>query len=356
MRKLGRWFGFLVSIGIVALLLHKVGNLHAVFVALTHVDYRWVVVGALLYLASFIPRALRWQRLLRGVGHVRLRPLGESLAIGFMANNALPLRLGELVRAYIIGRKERVPATAAFATIVVERVCDGFTLVCALAVVSLYYPFPGWIKRLGMLVAFFFCCVLLVLALFVYQRPLTERFFRTLVRFLPSRFGKRLQRLREEVDQGLHLLRSPGDALIVVFLSLIVWTLELLVYTRVLAAFAQQITAQLGHAVPIHDILLLLIVINFGIMIPSAPGYIGPFQAAAIAVLAGIAGLSQPVAFSISWVLWATLVLPIVVIGFALLSVEQISLGKLTLQVQDETAGTADALPSSTKPQPPPAH
>ena len=355
MRKLGRWLGFLVSVGLIVLLLHKVGNLHAVFTALTHVDYRWVVIGALLYLVSFVPRALRWQRLLRGVGHVRLRSLGESLAVGFMANNALPLRLGELVRAYIIGRKERVPATAAFATIVVERVCDGFTLVCALAVVSLYYPFPSWIKRLGVLVALFFCCVLLVLALLVYQRKLTERLFRAIVRMLPAQVGERLQRLREEIDQGLHLLRSPGDALIVAFLSLIVWALELLVYTRVLAAFTQQITVQLGHAVPIHDILLLLIVINFGIMIPSAPGYIGPFQAAAIAVLAGVAGLSQPVAFSISWVLWATLVLPIVVIGFAILSVEQISLGKLALQAQDERIGVTEALPSTVEPHPPPA-
>src|SRR6185437_12794298 len=73
----------------------------------------------------------------------------------------------------------------------------------------------------------------------------------------------------------------------------------------------------------------MLIVLNFGIMIPSGPAYLGTFQAAVIAVLAGVVLLPEPLAFSISWVLWATLVLPTVILGFIFMATEQLSLGSL---------------------------
>ncbi|MCL4508601.1 MAG: flippase-like domain-containing protein [Chloroflexi bacterium] len=331
MRRVGRWIGLVLSLALVVFLLHKVQNLGEVKQALASADYRWVVAAAALYLCSFVPRGLRWQRLLKGARTIRLAALCEVLAIGFMANNALPLRLGEFVRAYVLGRKERISATTAFATIVVERACDGLTLVLALAIVSSFYPFPLWVKRLGLVAAVLFLGIVAFLVLLAYRRTWAERIAGVALRPLPPILRTRLLGALDEVDRGLHLLRSPWDALAVLGLSVLIWSIEFAVYTRVLAAFSAPIFHELGHPVPLHTVLLLLVVLNFGIMIPSAPGYIGPFQAAVIAVLAGVAGLTNAVAFSISWVLWGTLVLPIVVIGLVLLSFEQISLAKLTV-------------------------
>ena len=328
-RRLARWSGLVISVVLLALIIRKAQDLGAARQALAAADYRWVAFAALLYLATFLPRGLRWARLLAGVRRLPLLHLSEVLIIGFMANNVLPFRLGEFVRAYVLGRKERVSATAAFATIVMERVCDGLTLVLLLTAISLFYPFPVWVKRLGIVTAALVLGATAFMLLLAYRRDLAHALVGSVTRRLPHGLADKAARLLDAFDSGLHLLRSPLDALAVVVLSLLIWGMEFAVYTRVLAAFAGSIQGDLDHQVALHDVLLLLIVVNFGIMIPSGPAYIGTFQAAAIAVLAGIAGLSEPVAFSISWVLWATMVLPVILLGFLFLAMEQLNLGAM---------------------------
>ena len=329
LRALGRWSGLLISVVLLALIVRKAQDLGAARQALQAADYRWVLAGVLVYLASFLPRGLRWRRLLAGVAPIPLLRLSEVLIIGFMANNVLPFRLGEFVRAYALRRKAEVPVSSGLATIVLERVCDGLTLVLALSVLTLAYPFPAWVKRVGIVTAALFLGASAFMLLLAYRRDLAHRLVALAARPLPGGVGQRIARLLDQFDSGLHLLRSPLDAAAVFALSALIWAMEFFVYTRVLAAFAGPIQAALGHQVPLHDVLLLLIVVNFGIMIPSGPAYIGPFQAAAIAVLAGVALLAEPLAFSIAWVLWATLVLPTVLLGFLFTASEQLSLAAL---------------------------
>ena len=328
-RLLARWSGLVISVVLLALIVRKAQDLGAARQALAAADYRWVAIAALLYLATFLPRGLRWARLLAGVQRLPLLHLSEVLIIGFMANNVLPFRLGEFVRAYVLGRKERVSATAAFATIVMERVCDGLTLVLLLTVISLFYPFPVWVKRVGIVTAALFLGATAFMFLLAYRRDVAHALVGLVTQRLPHGVAAKATGMLDAFDSGLHLLRSPLDALAVVGLSLLIWGMEFAVYTRVLAGFAGSIQGDLGHQVALHAVLLLLIVVNFGIMIPSGPAYIGTFQAAAIAVLAGIAGLSDPVAFSISWVLWATMVLPVILLGFIFLATEQLNFGAM---------------------------
>ncbi len=335
LKRLGRWSGIPVSVVLLVLVVRKAQNLGAARQALEAADYRWIVLAALLYLATFLPRGVRWGRLLGGVRAIPTLHLSEVLIIGFMANNVLPFRLGELVRAYTLARKERVRTTSALATIVMERVCDGLTLVLALALVSVIYPFPSWVKRVGLVTAALFVGASAFLLLLTYRRDVARRLVAVPARRLPSVIGEKAMNLLDAFDGGLHMLRSPLDAIAVFGLSLLIWAMEFGVYTRVLAAFGGPIQHALGHQIPLHDVLLMLIVVNFGIMIPSGPAYIGTFQAAAIAVLAGIVGLDQPVAFSISWVLWATMVLPVIVLGFLFMAREQLNFGRFVGQKLD---------------------
>lgn len=329
LRSAGQWAGLAVSAILLLLIVRKAQNLTAAVQAAQAADLRWLVPGGLLYLATFLPRGLRWGRLLAGVRTVPVLQLVEVEAIGFMANNVLPFRLGELVRAYTLGRKARVSVTSAFATIVMERLCDGLTLVLTLAVISLFYPFPLWVKRAGAVAALLFFGATIFLALLAYRREAARQVVALCSRPLPAALRDTIARLLDRFDSGLHLLRSPLDAVAVAALSVLVWAVELGVYLCVLAAFAGPIHQALGHPIALHEALLLMILVNFGSIIPSGPAYVGTFQAVAIAVLTGISGLSAPVAFSISWVLWATMVAPIVALGFACLAGEQLTLTSL---------------------------
>ena len=342
-RSAGQWIGLLVSAILLVLILRKAQNLPAAGRAIQAADWHWLLVGAALYLVTFLPRGLRWGRLLAGVRSVPILHLSEVEAIGFMANNVLPFRLGELVRAYTLGRKANVSVTTAFATIVVERVCDGLTLVLSLAVISLLYPFPVWVKRAGAVAALLFLGATVFLALLAYRRATARRIVAFFSQPLPEAFAVRLAALLERFDSGLHLLRSPLDALAVAVLSLLIWAIELGVYLCVLASFALPIDRAIGSPIPLHDALLLMILVNFGSIVPSGPAYIGTFQAVAIAVLTGVSQVSEPVAFSVSWVLWATMVVPIVAVGFACLAAEQLSLGALFGM---QTAGAGGRAPS----------
>jgi glycosyltransferase 2 family protein len=341
-RSAGQWFGLLVSAVLLVLIVRKAQDLPAAGQAIRDADGRWLLAGAMLYLLTFLPRGMRWGRLLAGVRMIPLRHLTEVEAIGFMANNVLPFRLGEVVRAYSIGRKAKLPVTTAFATIVMERLCDGLALVLTLAVISLFYPFPDWVKRGGGLAALLFLGAAVFLALLAYRRDAARSLVAVCTRPVPAPLAGKIATLLDQFDRGLHLLRSPLDAAMVAALSALIWVVEFGVYLCVLAAFAGPIQQALGRPVPLHDALLLMILVNFGSIIPSGPAYVGTFQAVAIAVLTGVSHLSEPVAFSYSWVLWATMVVPIVAVGFICLAAEQVSLGSLVRVRGDEVRWQAE--------------
>src|SRR6476660_8197921 len=101
-------------------------------VAVARVRYHWLAAGVVLYLISIALRSLRWGILLRATGKVRWRHVFEALLTGFSANYLLPGRIGELFRAEYARRLFKISRFTSLGTIVVERVCDGVILVCAL--------------------------------------------------------------------------------------------------------------------------------------------------------------------------------------------------------------------------------
>ncbi|MBU1880041.1 MAG: flippase-like domain-containing protein, partial [Chloroflexi bacterium] len=137
----------LISLVFLALALYNI-DLGAVAQALSTANYWFLVPATLITLLGYGIRTVRWQAILypsleegHRPGFVRLFPV---LVIGFAANNVLPFRAGEFVRAYVLGRREGISASLSFATIVLERVMDGLTLVFYLLVAALLVPLPDW--------------------------------------------------------------------------------------------------------------------------------------------------------------------------------------------------------------------
>src|SRR5256885_8904504 len=155
MRLLTRALGIALTIVFLVLAFNKV-DLAAFGEELRRVDYRWLVPSALCTLAGYALRTIRWQLILSGAARAPLRTLFPVLIMGFATNNLLPGRLGEFWRAYLLGRKRNVRKTFALASVFVERVFDGLTLIALLAVVSMNIQLPGWSREIELFAALIF--------------------------------------------------------------------------------------------------------------------------------------------------------------------------------------------------------
>lgn len=320
--------------------LDKVGE------ALAKANYYALLPALALYFAGVWVRALRWRILLRPVvPKITLVKTFEVVVIGYMANNVLPARIGELVRAYILSRRESVRKTSTLATIFVERIFDGLTMIgFAAAAILFVLAFDSAALSIGsdhklgtflrennvaiITVAVGFLVALLVFVLVASSHSRMEALVSFGLRFLPGRLRERAARLATSFVVGLGSLRSASSMLSVFVLSIVAWLFEAGMY-YVIGTYGFNLSAD-GVQLPFYAYMLATAFINLGTLVPQAPGYLGVFEAAAMGVLHGAFGVLKGSAFSYVIVLHATLLLPVTVLGFVFLSRESMSWRDLT--------------------------
>ena len=237
------------------------------------VRYIWAapIFGATLL--SIWIRAYRWKVMLEPMVDVPLSKAYSSTMIGFMANNILPMRLGEVVRAYALGRSVGVSKSAAFATIVVERAFDLVALLLFLGVLLLRYSFDARFKTLGY-IALMGCVVMfLVMALAQWKRDLVRRLFSFCIRVFPGGIRHKLDDLFEKFLDGFEVLSRGHHVLKVMWLSILVWL------SMAMSFFFANLT--FGLDLPIISSLVMTVVCALGVMVPSGPGFVGTFEVAA---------------------------------------------------------------------------
>ena len=289
----------------------------------------FLLLTVVLATATFPMRAIRWRYLLRLEGAaLPLAPLWHAAAIGFMANNVLPARAGELARAYAARRLTNVRFTTALASIVVERVLDGATLVVLLIAGSWAGGFSSDTTvggvTIGALVrgagaAF---GVLLVAALLVVRFPgLMLTTVRRLAGVaLPDRWTHRLVEMVEGLVHGLEGLRTPASVAAVILWSFAVWLTAAASFWAGFVAF--------NIDVPWSAALLTQAIVAFGVAIPSSPGFFGPFEAL-VRVTLGLYGISPEAAVSLAVGYHLSTFLPITLLGIWSLSRTQLHLADL---------------------------
>jgi uncharacterized protein (TIRG00374 family) len=270
----------------------------------------------------------------------------EIVVIGYMANNVLPARIGELVRAYVVSRKKKVRKTATLATIFVERVFDGLTMLGFAAVVILFVLLfdqamlqTGEGNRFGQLLtdlrvpivlgAGAFLGALAAFILIASSRSRAERVIAFAVRLLPGKLRERGERLAASFVDGLGSLRSATTMGWVFVLSIVAWLLETGMY-YVLGTWGFNLTQGNGQPLPFYVYMLATALINLGTLIPQAPGYIGVFEVIAKIVLVGAFDAASEAATSYVLVLHAALLVPVTLLGFIFLARESLSWKELT--------------------------
>ncbi len=253
------------------------------------------LLGAAVAVATFgfLIRALRWEVLLRPLrAGTSLRSRFAAVAIHFMANNVLPLRVGEFARAWVFGRLEPVRASAAFGTVVVERFMDGVVLLAFLVLAVSSPGFPaadtlstGWGAAIFRAAAGAVAVVLVALGVMVAMPRRFVRFAELVAPVLPRPLRDPLLHSLGSFLESLVILRHPGLLVLGLAWTVGFWSSQGVSFWLAMQAFG----IDAGYVAAAFT----LSVVAFGVSLPSAPGFFGTFHAAALFALTDVYGYSE---------------------------------------------------------------
>jgi uncharacterized protein (TIRG00374 family) len=260
----------------------------------------WLVLAVAAITADLFFRALRWQCLIRPICRVPLRRLSAYMLVGYLANNVLPARLGELVRSHYLGDREGISRSATLGTVVVERIVDTVILVGIGAAAILVLNVRGVVVSavlVGVAVAGLLV-VALAVALAAHRLPGAARAAAFLDRW------PRIVGIAVRLRDGLRVAALPKTIALSAVLSVAAWSCTVVAVLAVGQALGLQLT--LGEGA------LLAAGTNLATAVPSGPGYLGTFE---------IAGQSIATAFGIAATTGLALALLIHVLTLAVSSI-----------------------------------
>jgi glycosyltransferase 2 family protein len=254
----------------------------------------WLAVMVVFIVIDLLARAFRWQRLLAPVISVTFRRTFQYLLIGYLANNVLPARLGELVRCHYLGDREGVSRTTALGTVVVERVIDTAVVVAIASLAIVVLQVRGLVASAVLFGLAVTALLVVLLAILVAARrlPGAER-IATIVERWP-----RVTDVARKLHGGLAVARRPRTLIEAVGLSLVAWGATVIGF----AAAGQALGVELTTA----QAALLASGVALATAIPSGPGNLGTFDLAAVAI-ASTFGLSAENAVALAIISHATI-------------------------------------------------
>jgi hypothetical protein len=273
-----------------------------VWEAFTRANYLWILPAVALYLAALVARTARWRALLSHERVIPMRELLPTMAIGRGANNIYPFRAGEVVRALLLKRRSGVSAACGLASILVERVFDGLTMILFLLLAALIGGIPQDVRLLLWLaIAVFGAALGVIYAIVLWPGPIHGVVKWFVVRLAPRRFHMQLLDIAERFISGFASVKSVGTLTLVLLFSITIWTAETISYRLLMNSF--------GFSLDLHHLLLMSGAANLGTALPSGPANLGTFDAPSILVLTGVGVLKNTAVsyqFLLHAVLWCT--------------------------------------------------
>lgn len=230
----------------------------------------WYLLAPIVYVIGLWVRGIRCQVILRPHCDISTLTATNVVVIGYAANNVLPARMGEVVRAYVLGRRAGVSVSLSLAVTFLERLFDGLAITLLLVVAASFATLPEWSREILWLAVLVFLSGATAVVLITAARPFVTKLSRGAAGLLPERFASRLVSILERAFGATDCLKNPAVALSVVLLSVAVWVIEGAMYLVILPAFDLPLApVWAGMAVSVT---------NLGILVPSSPGYVGPFH------------------------------------------------------------------------------
>ncbi len=329
------WLGLVVSLVCLVLALRDV-DYAGVMAGLSNINGWLLLLAIFSVLATFLVKAIRWKMLFQAVNRPPVQKAFSIQAIGMLFNTFAPARLGDLARAYLMGESEETSKVYVLGTVVVEKFLDLIFLLFAMALVLSQIVAPDWFtpgftgsgSSAGRLVI----VTLLggvVFGLLIWKGPLVSGWLRRLFKFLPAAWVKWLDAQLSLGIQSLDVFRQPGQLAGVLGLSLLSWLLAASTNVLVLAA--------MGLRLSIWASVLLLVVLQAGLSVPSSPGRIGVFHYLTLITLMFFA-VDRETALSSGVILHLVVIGPIGIVGALCLWWEKVTwntLARATAQLRE---------------------
>ena len=323
-----------LTFGLLAYFLRGV-DLHEVWSRTKEADARLLALAVCVTLMTYALRAFRWRYLLAPIGPTRYSTAFQTTVIGFAASFLLPARPGEVLRPYLLARRERLPPTACFATIIVERLLDLVTVLLLFGVfVVLVDPASiagdpatyARVKTGGLLAAAASVVGLIVFFVLAGHPERLGTWALRIERVLPAKAAHLVARLVESFADGLAVMRRPRHLAGSLALSFPLWlSIALGIYVT---SHAFHITfSYLGS-------FLVMTILVVGVAVPT-PGQVGGFHTAYLIAVRTFFGVAGPTAVGAAIVLHAISFVPVTLLGLFFMAREGLSFGRIRALAAD---------------------
>jgi len=284
---------------------------------LSEANYWWVLAMFPFLMLSHMFRAWRWEYFLQPIKqNLKYRNLFASMVVGYMMNNLLPARMGELVRPYAVGKLENIPRSAAFGTVLMERIVDILSFMFVIALIPLVYSGPltqafPWLEETGIWITsvtlfFFALCGFLMV-----RRDIVEKILNYIRQHTSLRTAKLIDHMTHSFLDGFLFLKEPKNYFAIILLSVLVWGLYIVMMYVPFYAFG------LPDRYPQIDFSAAMVVqaiSSIGIVIPT-PGATGPYHYFTIQTLTKLYSVDDEVARSYAAVTHAVGFIGVTLVG-----------------------------------------
>jgi uncharacterized protein (TIRG00374 family) len=284
------------------------------------VNYAYIGPVLFLLLLIQILRSYRWGLLLSPFEKIGQFDLFAVTSVGFLAVVAIPARIGELARPYLITGKSAIRMAAALGTVVVERIFDILTVLAIFFGVLFFMPLPPWLMKSSLLFLALTLAVFFFLIFIILKREKALTILTPILQQLPEKFHHRLEDLFHHFTDGVAILSEGKMIFHVILLSLLIWLVDVLAIYLLFLSF--------GFHLPATASFVLMAILIIGITIPTAPGFIGNFHYFCILGLS-LFGVSKADALSYAIVFHILSIGLLIVLGLGFLPFNRFSVADL---------------------------
>jgi glycosyltransferase 2 family protein len=319
LRHLEAAAGYLFAIGGLIWTLHDI-HLATVFRHMAGIRWAWVILAVILDVVTYYFQGWRWELILRPVGRISALRATQAVYVGVFTNEVFPLKMGEVVRGYLVSRWTHTSFSAVVPSIVVERFFDGAWLAIMVGICAIFVPLPHDLATgadiLGIV-------IVAATAGFVYVAVRAED------RLIPvpghgGRIKRALLSFLITLESGLRGIGKSKSFLLSLGVSFVLLLAQILSFWFVMLAYGLHLSFWVGAVV--------LLVVHLGTAIPNAPANIGSYQFFTVVGLV-LFQVDKALATSFSLVVFFLLSLPLLVVGFVALHRSGMSFGALRREV-----------------------
>ncbi|MGP8153097.1 MAG: lysylphosphatidylglycerol synthase transmembrane domain-containing protein [Smithella sp.] len=318
--------GILISVVLIYLSVRGI-NLQDVLSDLKKIQLSYVILFIILIILMQYLRSYRWGVILQPMEKIDQISLFSVTSVGFLAIAAIPARIGELARPYLISKRSSIKMSSALGTIIIERILDSFTVLTIAVIVLFFTNLPSWMIKSSIiffLLALAMFCFILFLIL---RRDQALKLMNIILNKLPGKFANKIDELIHHFIDGLQIVTNINLLLYLFFLSALIWLVDVLAIYMLLLSF--------GFTLPVMASFVLMIILIVGIAIPTAPGYIGNWHYACVLALSFFS-LAKAEVLSFAVVYHFLSMAIVLALGIAFLPFNKFSISEMRKQMNND--------------------